>query len=114
MPLTLGVPRESAPGETRVALSPETAGRLIKDGFAVVVASDAGAGAFHSDADYQAAGCTVGDALAADVLLCVSPPPPDQVRDGQTVVGLMDPLGDPARMQRLAASGASRTPCGRG
>ncbi len=107
MPLTLGVPRETAPGETRVALSPETAGRLIKDGFAVVVAPGAGAGAFHSDADYQAAGCSIGDAFAADVLLCVSPPPSEKMRPEQTLVGLMDPLGDPARMQRLAASGAT-------
>ncbi len=107
MPLTLGVPRETLQGETRVALSPETAGRLVKDGFAVVVAPGAGAAAFHSDADYQSAGCTTGDAFAADVLLCVSPPAPEQVRAGQTVVGLMDPLGDPQRMQALAASGAT-------
>lgn len=107
MPLTLGVVRETAPGETRVALAPETAARLVKDGFAVVVASGAGAGAFHADADYAQAGCTTGDPYGADVLLCVSAPNPERLRADQVAVGLLDPLGSPQTVQRLAQTGAT-------
>ena len=57
--MRIGVPLEIAPGETRVALVPETVGRLVKAGFEVVVESRAGERAGHVDATYQAAGATI-------------------------------------------------------
>src|SRR5262245_34079156 len=75
------VPRESQPGEQRVAATPETVKRLVKEGFAVEVATGAGEAASFADGDYQAAGATVaadgaGSATwpAADVVLKVAPP----------------------------------------
>jgi hypothetical protein len=72
--LTVGVPRETAAGERRVALTPEVAGHLLKAGFGrVVVEAGAGAGASFRDADYAAAGAvvvpSVDEVLASDVVL---------------------------------------------
>ncbi len=57
--MRIGVPFEIAPGETRVALVPETVGRLVKAGFEVVVESHAGERAGHDDGAYQKAGATI-------------------------------------------------------
>ena len=62
MPTLIGVPRETARGERRVALVPEIVGRLVAAGFGVVVESGAGMGAFHDDDAYRAAGARVGSA----------------------------------------------------
>ena len=73
MPLTIGVPRESTPGETRVALTPDAAGRLAKKGADVIVEAGAGATAWYGDAEYAAAGARVGsraEALGAAVVAC--------------------------------------------
>lgn len=74
--LTVGVPRETAAGERRVALTPEVAAHLLKAGFGrVVVEAGAGAGASFRDADYAAAGAvvlpSVDEVLGADVVLKV-------------------------------------------
>src|SRR5258705_10489437 len=57
--MRIGVPFEIAPGETRVALVPETVGRLVKAGFEVVVESHAGERAGHDDGAYLKAGATI-------------------------------------------------------
>ncbi|MFI5235542.1 MAG: NAD(P) transhydrogenase subunit alpha [Gemmatimonadales bacterium] len=64
-PLVIGVPREQLPGERRVALVPETAGRLVKAGLGVVVERGAGVAAGFPDDQYAAAGATLVDAAAA-------------------------------------------------
>ena len=72
--LTIGVPKEIHEGERRVALSPEAAKQLIKQGFNVVVETGAGAGAKFLDADYIAAGAevkTVKEALGSDIVFKV-------------------------------------------
>jgi NAD(P) transhydrogenase subunit alpha len=113
MPFTIGVPREAAPGETRVALTPEAAGRLVKKGAEVVVEAGAGAGAYASDADYEAAGARSADrpaALGADLVATVQGPVGSDalaLREGALVVGLLRPLDDPALAQRLAERGAT-------
>ena len=61
----LAVPRESVPGETRVALVPETVTRLVAAGYAVVVEQDAGAAASFSDDAYRTAGATIAPSFAA-------------------------------------------------
>ncbi len=109
---TVGVPRETAPGERRVAATPETAGRLAKAGYEVTVEAGAGAGAFFLDAEFEAAGARLGsrvDALGADVVLTVSPPTDelDALRPGAVVVGFLRPLDDPALAQALAAQGVT-------
>src|SRR3954466_8810134 len=75
----LFVPKEHAPGETRVAVTPETTKRLIKSGFEVVVGTGAGQGAHIADKAYADAGASVtADAKAAwssaDVVVKIGPP----------------------------------------
>ncbi|HXT22564.1 MAG TPA: NAD(P)(+) transhydrogenase (Re/Si-specific) subunit alpha, partial [Thermoanaerobaculia bacterium] len=81
---TIFVPRETQSGELRVAATPETVKRLVKEGFAVQVAAGAGEAASFADGDYQAAGATVAAGAsawpAADVVLKVAPPTPDEAR----------------------------------
>ena len=59
MPFTVGVPRETVPGETRVALTPDVAQRLVRKGAALLVERGAGEAASFLDAEYEAAGCAV-------------------------------------------------------
>jgi NAD(P) transhydrogenase subunit alpha len=77
--MRIAVPREIVPGETRVALVPETAGRLVKAGLEVVVETGAGAASMAADDAYRAAGATIAadarEACAnADVVLKVREP----------------------------------------
>jgi NAD(P) transhydrogenase subunit alpha len=104
-----GVVAESAPGERRVALTPEAAGRLVSAGIDVVVESGAGAGAWFADDDYSAAGARVADRAelfaSADVVLCVGPTDERSLRSGQAVIGLLQPLLRPRIMADLADRG---------
>jgi NAD(P) transhydrogenase subunit alpha len=80
---TIFVPKESQPGELRVAATPETVKRLVKEGFAVQVAAGAGEAASFADGDYQAAGATIAEGSgwpAADVVVKVAPPTADEAR----------------------------------
>ncbi|WP_022835381.1 NAD(P) transhydrogenase subunit alpha [Salisaeta longa] len=113
MATTLGVPRETADGETRVALTPTVAERLMaQHGVQVVVEEGAGAAAFHDDAAYTEAGATVTDragVLDADVLATVAPTDAllDALRPAHTLVGFLAPLEHPQRAQRLADAGVT-------
>ena len=69
--MRLGVPKESTPGERRVALVPETVGRL-PDGVDVVVEADAGAAASFGDDDYREAGASIGDPWEAELVAKVA------------------------------------------
>jgi len=68
----IGVPRESATGERRVALVPKVVERLHASGFTVVVEAGAGAGALMPDEQYVQAGATIGDPWPADVVVKVN------------------------------------------
>jgi len=106
--MRVGVTRETAPGERRVALVPETAGKLAKAGFEVVVEAGAGDAASFPDAAYTDAGVTIGDAWAADAVLKVSKPNAAEtarLRDGQLLISYLDPLADPAGIEALASRG---------
>ena len=72
--MNIGIPKETAPGERRVALVPEAAGRLVKGGHQVTVEAGAGVEAGFPDPAYTAAGATVGDAWAADLVCKVQKP----------------------------------------
>jgi H+-translocating NAD(P) transhydrogenase subunit alpha len=107
-PMRVGVVRETAPGERRVALVPETAGRLAAAGFDVVVEPGAGDAASFPDSAYAEAGVVIGDAWSADLLAKVRKPDEQEgarLRDGQLLIGFLDPLADPAGVERLAARG---------
>ncbi len=100
--------RETAPGERRVALVPETAGKLAAAGFELVVEPGAGDAASFDDAAYAAAGVTVGSPWEADAVVKVRKPDDAEVarlRDGQLLVGFLDPIADREGVERLAARG---------
>ena len=108
-PMKVAVVKESAPGERRVALVPETVPRLIKAGLEVLVEAGAGDAAWFPDSAFSEAGATIvkTDDLyeTADVILTVTRPDQAQVsklHDGQTVVGMLAPLIDPQLSADLA------------
>ena len=57
--MIIGIPKEIMHGENRVACSPETVGKFVKDGFTVLVENHAGDGALYHDEQYAAAGATM-------------------------------------------------------
>jgi H+-translocating NAD(P) transhydrogenase subunit alpha len=114
MPMKVGVAKEMAAGERRVALVPEALGKLTAAGCEILVETGAGAGALIPDSAFAEAGATiVGTAdlyAGADVILRVQKPSPEEaarLRSGQAVVGLLQPLLDPALMEALAKAGVT-------
>jgi NAD(P) transhydrogenase subunit alpha len=112
MPQLIAVPRETAPGEKRVATVPEVVEKLIKLGFRVAVQSGAGDAANFSDDSYRAAGTEiVGDVWAsADIVFKVRAPSMAEVelmRAGTTLVSFIWPAQSPELMQALAAKKAT-------
>ncbi|HKI93010.1 MAG TPA: Re/Si-specific NAD(P)(+) transhydrogenase subunit alpha [Gaiellaceae bacterium] len=106
--MNVGVARETTQGERRVALVPETVGKLIAAGFELVVEAGAGAAASFPDAAYTDAGATLGDPWAADVVVKVRKPSADEIaklRDGQLLIGFLDPLADREGVEALAGRG---------
>jgi NAD(P) transhydrogenase subunit alpha len=93
--MRIGVLKDTAPRERRVALTPDAVGRLVKRGAEVVVERGAGAGAFFHDDAYEAAGASIGDAAAAeaaDLLVAVRRPGPERaggLREGAVLVALL-------------------------
>jgi NAD(P) transhydrogenase subunit alpha len=103
----VGVPKETAPGERRVALVPDAVQKLVDKGHEVVVETGAGAEASFADADYEAAGARIGDPFEAEVVVAVNRPDADRLREGQVLVGLLQPLAEPEAIERLAARGVT-------
>ena len=104
------MPVETTPEERRVALVPESVGKLAAAGFDVVVERGAGARASFPDDAYAAAGATLGDPWQADAVAKVRKPSADEVarlRDGQLLIGFLDPLADPDGVAALAARGVT-------
>ena len=118
--MIVGVPRESFPGERRVALIPSVIPQLIKSGAEVLLEAGAGSDAGYPDADYAARGARLvsrGDVFErADLVLMVRAPGANAVRgsddtarfrEGQAVIGFAEPLTAHAATQAVAARGAS-------
>jgi NAD(P) transhydrogenase subunit alpha len=110
--MKIGVAKETAPGERRVALVPEVLGKLKAAGLEVLVERGAGAGAAIPDSSYEEAGATIvsTDELyaGADAILRVAKPSTTEVAKlhaGQAVIGLLTPLLDPSSAAALAARG---------
>jgi NAD(P) transhydrogenase subunit alpha len=115
MPQIIGVPRETAAGERRVATVPEVVERLIKLGFKVAVESGAGEAANFSDDAYRAAGAEIVPDAArlwatSDIIFKVRGPSAGEVsllREGSALVSFIWPAQNPELMQQLAAKKAT-------
>ncbi|NUR53531.1 MAG: Re/Si-specific NAD(P)(+) transhydrogenase subunit alpha [Acidobacteria bacterium] len=111
--MKLGVPRETWPGETRVALIPSSIAPLRKAGLEILVEENAGAAAGFTDAAFRDAGAEIAPRASvfssADILLQVRAVPADLslLRRGQAVIGFADPLGSPEAIADIARTGAS-------
>ncbi len=111
--MIIGIPRETRPGETRVAATPETVKKLSASGkHQIVVEAGAGVHASIPDGDFQAAGARIGSAaetLAADIVLTVRGPTAAELpklKRGALLIGLLNPF-DQAAIESLAATGVS-------
>ena len=112
--MKIGVPRESAEGENRVALVPESVKSLLKkEGVEIVIESGAGDVAGHPDSQYEEAGAKVGshaDALAADLVLHVAPLSSAQIgelKQGQYLISHLSPLTSAETNNALASAGVT-------
>ena len=108
MAVIVGVARETAAGERRVAITPETCRKLVAAGATVRLQPGIGAGAFFPDDAYAAAGAQLAeDAVAdADLVLCVQPPANAAIaalKPGAVLVGSLHPQADAARSDALRA-----------
>lgn len=115
MALMIGIPRETAAGEKRVATVPEVVEKLIKLGFKVGVESGAGDRANCSDDSYRAAGAEIIVGApklwaASDIVFKVSVPTAEEVgllREGGNLIGFIWPAQNPELMQQLATKKAT-------
>ena len=108
--MLIGVPAETTSGETRVAVTPETAKKIIAQGHTVKIQAGAGVAASVTDAAYEAAGAQITDAagaLGAELVLKVRTPLAaelTQMKPGSALIGMLNPF-DAEGLQRLAAAG---------
>ena len=112
--MRIGVPKETAAGEHRVALVPEVVGKLKAKGLDVLVQSGAGADALLTDEAFTAAGAEISpDATAVwgcDVVLSIAPPDPQAIRglgSGSILIGFLAPLTSPQTTRALSEAKAT-------
>lgn len=113
--LVIGVPREAAGAERRVALVPSIIETLVQDGFRILVERSAGQAAGYSDEAYRAVGAELAEDAAATyagatLIARVAPPDGDELAlmtPAHTLIAFLDPLGNVARAERLAVTGAT-------
>jgi NAD(P) transhydrogenase subunit alpha len=110
--MQIGVPRERVAGETRVAVTPETAKKLKAQGHVLRIESGAGLAASSPDAAYEAVGCEIVDqaaALGSELVLKVRPPLPEELpllKSGSALVGMLNPFDRPG-LEAMAAAGVT-------
>ncbi|HEV8520668.1 MAG TPA: Re/Si-specific NAD(P)(+) transhydrogenase subunit alpha [Burkholderiales bacterium] len=115
MPQVIGVPKETAAGEKRVATVPEIVEKLIKLGFRVAVETGAGDAANFSDDVYRAAGAEIVESAAklwsaSDIVFKVRGPNAEEIglmREGGTLVSFIWPAQNPELLKQLAAKRAT-------
>jgi H+-translocating NAD(P) transhydrogenase subunit alpha len=112
--MRIGVPKETAVGERRVALVPEVVSKLKAKGLDVFVQSDAGAEALLTDAAFEAAGARItsdpAEVWKSDVVVTIAPPDPQAIRglgSGTILIGFLAPLTSPQTTRALADAGAT-------
>ncbi len=118
MSIRIGVMRETAPGERRVALTPETCKKFLAAGAQVHVERGAGALAGITDDAYAAAGAQVAESVEAaidqaDMVLCVQPPSNERIarlKPGAVLIGMLQPQADAVRAQALQDNGVVAFP----
>ena len=108
--MRIGVTKETAPGERRVALVPDVVSRLAGSGFDILVEKGAGEQASFPDAAYTDAGASVVDAVLgqAEAVVKVQKPTAEEtgrLRQGDLLIGFLEPLSDPEGVARLASAG---------
>ncbi len=100
MPYVIGVPRETMPGERRVAITPEVAGRFRELGVEIWLEQGAGANSYFADSDFGATRLTASAAELFDksnIVLKIQPPSPDEIRlmrPGTVLAGFLHPYED--------------------
>jgi H+-translocating NAD(P) transhydrogenase subunit alpha len=110
--MKIGVPKETAEGERRVGLVPETVGRLVKDGFEVLVESGAGRD-YNLDENYEEAGAKIASDAGevygeADLIVKVAEPTEDeigQMHEGQVIICFLNGPNEPELVKKLAEAG---------
>jgi proton-translocating NAD(P)+ transhydrogenase subunit alpha len=112
--MKVGVAKETAPGERRVALVPEALGKLTAAGLEILVEAGAGAGALIPDQAYAEAGARIVSSVElyaqSDAILRVQKPSESEIRvmrSGQAVIGFLSPLIDPKSAEALAKQGVT-------
>jgi NAD(P) transhydrogenase subunit alpha len=113
--MKIAVPQEADPAEGRVAATPDTVKKFKSLGFDIAVETGAGLKSRIPDQEFEAAGATIApDAAAAlagaDIVLTVRRPAPElaaKAPRGAILIGVMDPYGQTAALEALAATGAS-------
>src|SRR6188508_2749001 len=108
--MRVGVPKETAAGERRVALVPDIVAKLVASGIDVVVEPGAGVAASFTDAAFQEAGATLGSPWDAEIVAKVRKPSPDEVarlHEGQVLIGFLQPLTDKEGVGQLASHGVT-------
>ena len=108
--MKVSVPKETAPGERRVALVPDVVERLAKGGVEVTVEAGAGAGAHQPDAAYERAGARIGDGFSGEVVAKVAPPNAEEIgrlRHGGVLVAFLQPLTAADTVRALADAGVT-------
>jgi NAD(P) transhydrogenase subunit alpha len=112
--MRVGVPKETAAGEARVALVPEVVGKLKALGLDVLVQRGAGAGALLPDDAFAAAGAQVsddaGEVWRSDIVVVIAPPSEREVAQlgaGSILIGFLAPLSSPSTTRALAAAKAT-------
>jgi NAD(P) transhydrogenase subunit alpha len=107
--MRIGVPKETAAGERRVALVPEVVGKLVPGGFEVLVQRGAGEAASFPDGAYEEAGARLVDDWAdSDAVVKVQKPSAEEagrLHDGQVLIGFLQPLTDKEGIAHLAERG---------
>jgi NAD(P) transhydrogenase subunit alpha len=108
--MRIGVPKETAAGERRVALVPELVTKLTGSGIDVVVEAGAGEAASFTDEAFREAGAELGDPWAAEVVAKVRKPSEEELgrlHSGQVLIGFLQPLTDQEGIERLASRGVT-------
>jgi proton-translocating NAD(P)+ transhydrogenase subunit alpha len=105
--MKIGVPKETAADERRVALVPDVVRRLTAAGHEVVIEAGAGAGAEIPDDAYTEAGAGIGDPWSADVIARVAPSEPAGLTSGHVLIGFLAPLTNGEGITAIARTGAT-------
>lgn len=104
---SIGILKEEAPHEARVAATPETVAKYISLGLKVIIEKNAGVAAGFADAAYESAGAVIGKARDADIVLGVQPAASNQALSNVIVIGLLEPTGHQTLLKQWAQNNVS-------